>query len=74
MPEWRLPGDDPVHLPRLLVAAGLASSTSEARRLIAQGGVKLDRDVVEELDVPRGRLQGALLQAGKRRYLRLTPP
>ncbi|HZR91468.1 MAG TPA: tyrosine--tRNA ligase [Gaiellaceae bacterium] len=74
VPEWRLPGDDPVHLPRLLVAAGLASSTSEARRLIAQGGVKLDRDVVEELDVPRGRLQGALLQAGKRRYLRLTPP
>src|SRR3989440_322082 len=46
--------------------------TREARRLIAQGGVRLDGEVVSELDVPRERLAGALLQAGKRRFLRLT--
>ena len=46
-------------------------STSEARRLIAQGGVKVDGEAVTELDVPRARLGGALVQAGKRRFMRL---
>ena len=45
------------------------SSTSEARRLIAQGGVKVDGEVVTELDVPRATLAGALVQAGKRRFV-----
>jgi tyrosyl-tRNA synthetase len=72
VPEVALPPGDPVHLPALLVESGAAGSTSEARRLIAQGGVKLDGEPLTELDVPRDRLAGALLQAGKRRYLRLT--
>ena len=48
-------------------------STSEARRLIAQGGVSLDGEAVAELDLPRERLEHAVLQAGKRRFARLTP-
>jgi tyrosyl-tRNA synthetase len=71
VPELRLPDGDPVHLPAVLVQVGVAS-TSEARRLIAQGGVKLDGEVATELDLPRQRLEGALLQAGKRRFARLT--
>jgi tyrosyl-tRNA synthetase len=71
MPEHALPGDDPVHLPALLADA-FGVSTSEARRLIAQGGVKLDGAAVSELDVPRERLAGAVLQAGKRRFVRLN--
>jgi tyrosyl-tRNA synthetase len=71
VPELRLPDGDPVHLPAVLVRAGVAS-TSEARRLIAQGGVKLDGEVATELDLPRRRLEGVLLQAGKRRFARLT--
>jgi tyrosyl-tRNA synthetase len=71
VPEHSLPGDDPVHLPALLADA-FTLSTSEARRLIAQGGVKLDGDVVSELDLPRTRLDGAVLQAGKRRFVRLN--
>ena len=67
-----LPEADPVHLPALLVEAAGVSSTSEARRLIAQGGVKLDGAVVTEFDVPRERLAGAVLQAGKRRFVRLV--
>jgi tyrosyl-tRNA synthetase len=67
-----LNGGDPVHLPKLLTDTGLAASTSEARRLIAQGGVKLNGEPVSELDVPRTRLEGALLQVGKRRFARLT--
>jgi tyrosyl-tRNA synthetase len=72
VPEQRLPAGDPLHLPVLLVDLLGIPSTSEARRLIAQGGVRLDGDVVSELDVPRDRLEGALLQAGKRRFVRLT--
>ena len=61
---------DPVHLPALLASA-FGLSTSEARRLISQGGVKLNGDAVAELDLPRGSLVGATLQAGKRRFARL---
>ena len=71
VPERDLPAGDPLHLPALLVEHLGLPSTSEARRLIAQGGVRLNGDVVTELDVPRSRLEGALLQAGKRRFLRL---
>ena len=49
--------------------SGIAS-TSEARRLIAQGGVKVNGEPVTELDVPRAALDGALVQAGKRRFAR----
>ena len=73
-PEVPLPEADPVHLPALLVDALGVASTSEARRLIAQGGVRLDGEVVDELDVPRSRLQSRILQAGKRRFARLTAP
>jgi tyrosyl-tRNA synthetase len=71
--EVELPRADPVHLPRLLVDGLGIGSASEARRLIGQGAVRLDGEVVTELDVPRGRLEGRLLQAGKRRFARLTP-
>jgi tyrosyl-tRNA synthetase len=70
--EAPLPDEDPVHLPSLLVAVAGISTTSEARRLIAQGAVRVNDEVVSELDLPRGRLAGALLQVGKRRYVRLA--
>jgi tyrosyl-tRNA synthetase len=72
VPEAELPDGDPLHLPKLLADSGLAASTSEARRLISQGGVRLDGEVETELDVPRERLEGALVQAGKRRYVRFA--
>ncbi len=72
VPEAALPEGDPVHLPALLVSALGLPSTSEARRLIAQGGVRVDGEVVRELDLPRARLEGAILQVGKRRFARLT--
>ncbi|HZT84725.1 MAG TPA: tyrosine--tRNA ligase [Gaiellaceae bacterium] len=71
VPERSLPAGDPVHLPAV-IADAFGLSTSEARRLIAQGGVKLDGDAVTELDLPRRRLAGAVLQAGKRRFVRLN--
>jgi tyrosyl-tRNA synthetase len=71
VPDHPLPPGDPIHLPAVLADA-FSLSTSEARRLIAQGGVKLDGDTVSELDLPRARLAGAVLQAGRRRFVRLN--
>ncbi len=71
VPGHALPDGDPVHLPAVLADA-FGLSTSEARRLIAQGGVKLDGEVVSKLDVSREQLDGAVLQAGKRRFVRFA--
>jgi tyrosyl-tRNA synthetase len=71
VPELELPTDDPVHLPGLLASA-FGLSTSEARRLIGQGGVRVNDEIASDLDVARESLVGALVQAGKRRYVRLT--
>jgi tyrosyl-tRNA synthetase len=61
-----------VHLPAV-IAAEFDVSSSEARRLIAQGGVKLDGEALtaKELDVPADRVDGVVLQVGKRRVRRL---
>ena len=72
VPEASLPHGDPVHLPALLAAA-FGLSTSDARRMIGQGGVKVNGVAVSELDLPRADLAGALVQAGKRRFVRLKP-
>ena len=72
VPEARLPDGDPVHLPAVLASA-FGISTSEARRLIGQGGVRLDGEPTgPELDLPRARLDGVVVQAGKRRFARLV--
>jgi tyrosyl-tRNA synthetase len=73
VPEVALPEGDPVHLPALLVERLGVASTSEARRLIEQGGVKVNGEPACALDLPREALVGALLQVGKRRFVRLTP-
>ena len=61
-----------IHLPAL-IAAVFGMSNSEARRLITQGGVKVDGVAVpgDSLDVPADQLSGAVLQVGKRRFVRL---
>jgi tyrosyl-tRNA synthetase len=63
---------DAVHLPALLEDA-FGMSRSEARRLLAQAGVKLDGEALGEdaLDLPAERLDGAVIQVGKRRVKRL---
>jgi tyrosyl-tRNA synthetase len=61
-----------VWLPRLLVDAALAPSTSEARRLIAQGGVQVDGARVTEVDLELPAGKTYLLKAGKRRFKNVT--
>jgi tyrosyl-tRNA synthetase len=78
IPEVALPADavhnGVVWLPRLLTSTGLASSNGEARRLIEQGGVKLDDVVLVDpgAELAPASLRGAVLQVGKRKFVRLV--
>ncbi len=76
IPEAAIPADavdgDTVYVPRVLAELGLASSRSEARRLLKQGGVKLNGDQVSSEELPLAEVKGALLQVGKRKFVRLT--
>jgi tyrosyl-tRNA synthetase len=59
-----------VHLPALMADA-FGLSRSDARRLLAQGGVKLDGKELDALDLPADQLDGAVLQVGRRRFKKL---
>ncbi len=78
IPEVALPQEaireGRVWLPRLLTALGLASSNGEARRLIEQGGVKLGDTVLLDpgAELDPASLHGAVLQVGKRKFVRIT--
>ena len=73
MPEISLvaDGEGVLGLPRLLKEAGLTASTSEALRLIKQGGVRIDgeRAADPEIEIRRG--ASLVLQVGKRRFVRV---
>jgi len=71
-PLLGLPAGEVVHMPALLAANGLAGSTSDARRLIKQGAVRVDGDQVQELDLPAADLRGRELRVG-RRFARIAP-
>jgi tyrosyl-tRNA synthetase len=64
--------DGKVHLPAV-IADAFGTSRSEARRQLGQGGVRLDGEPLgaEELDVGADRLEGAVLQVGRRQFRRL---
>jgi len=75
MPVFAVPADmledGMVWLPKLMQQAGLCASTSEARRLIAQGAVKVDG---ERFDDPEQKLTpraGMVIKAGKRKFLQI---
>jgi tyrosyl-tRNA synthetase len=61
-----------VHLPAA-IADAFGRSRSEARRTLAQGGVKLDGQALapDALDLPASALDGRVLQLGKRHFRRL---
>jgi tyrosyl-tRNA synthetase len=64
--------DGVVHVPAL-IADALGRTRSDARRMLAQGAVKLDGEPLgaEDLDLAPARLDGAILQVGKRQFRRL---
>jgi tyrosyl-tRNA synthetase len=62
--------DSVVHMPAVL-AELFGMSRSEARRLITSGGVYLDDQPIEDVDVSTDRLDGSVLRVGRRKYRRL---
>jgi tyrosyl-tRNA synthetase len=77
VPEAAIPPDlvvgGSVYLPKLLAVLGLADSNSHARRLIEQGGVRLDGEPVkgDAIEVPVAELRGHVVQVGRRGFARL---
>ena len=72
IPVVHMSSEGPVWICRLLVDAGLVASNGEARRMVKQGGVKLDGEKIADGDLevqPKGEL---VLQAGKRRFARIV--
>jgi tyrosyl-tRNA synthetase len=62
----------PVPLTHVLKGSGLAASTSEARRLITQGGVQVDGEKVTDANLELAAGKTYLLKVGKRRFKRVT--
>jgi len=60
-----------VYLPQLL-SDQFGQSNSHWRRVIEQGGVKIDGEPVSELELPAERLTGSVIQAGKRQFLKVS--
>jgi tyrosyl-tRNA synthetase len=72
MPEISLAVPDGLQIATLLKAAGLVGSTSEALRLIAQGGVRIDGERVEDKSLFVAAGTAHVFQVGKRRFARVT--
>jgi tyrosyl-tRNA synthetase len=72
IPEVTVALDDTVYLPGLLKELGLVESASDGRRQIDHDAVKLDGAPVTAgtYEVPRARIEGRVVQVGKRRYAR----
>ncbi|MCH7573505.1 MAG: tyrosine--tRNA ligase [Candidatus Marinimicrobia bacterium] len=71
MPEYT-PGDGEILLVQVLHDCGLTQSNSEGRRLIAQGGVKWDDELVTDTNLLVKRGDAGILKVGKRRFLKLV--
>ncbi|MEH6436333.1 tyrosine--tRNA ligase [Massilia sp. DD77] len=70
VPEVALSGA-PMGLPQVLKQAGLCASTSEAMRMIDQGGVRIDGAVVSDKGLQVG-AGSVVVQVGKRKFARVT--
>ena len=62
---------DSIPLTNLLKNAEMAASTSEAMRLIKQGGVKIDSEKVEDVKLEILKGSEAIYQVGKRKFLKI---
>ncbi len=71
MPCFELAGA--IALVDLMIQEKLASSKSDARRLINQRGVKLDGDVIDDVNAEIEINSPKVLRVGKRRFLQLVP-
>ena len=71
MPEHTVDTIKMYTLPQILKQVGLTASTSEAMRMIEQGGVRLDGEKVSDKGLVLGKGQEVVLQVGKRKFARV---
>lgn len=76
VPEVPLPESDEVWIVDLITRSGFANTNGEARRFVRGGAVRIAGEPIqdENLSLARPALEGQILQVGKRRYARLSPP
>ena len=58
-------------LPDLMIAAGLSKSKADAKRVIEQGGVKIDDQIVKDWEKEITIKAGMILQVGKRKFVKI---
>ncbi len=71
IPVYRCTADKPMWVCALLTASGIVASNGEARRLVQQGGIKLNGEKVADADLELQPVGEVILQAGKRRFVRV---
>jgi len=79
--EGGLPDEMPVHrqegekiwIVKLLTESGLAESSSEARRLVQQGGVYIEENRIQDVDYSVKLDREFILRVGKRRFIKVSP-
>ncbi len=70
--EYRLKSENGIsNVSGLMVSSKLASSKSDARRLIEQGGVSIDGDKITDFNAPLPTKSEFVIKVGKRRFLRV---
>jgi tyrosyl-tRNA synthetase len=73
MPEIKLSAEaDSLAIAAVLKQAGLTPSTSDALRMLAQGGVKMDGEKISDKSLKLARGASVVLQVGKRKFARVT--
>ena len=74
VPTYEAPGDAPVPILELLVSAGLAHTSSEARRLVQQGGVRVNDEKVDDISATVQPQEQPIIRVGKRKFVQVVPP
>jgi tyrosyl-tRNA synthetase len=73
LPEVSLPArGDGLPIAQVLKQAGLCASTSDAQRLLEQGGVKINGEKVSDRSLKLARGEQAVVEVGKRKFARVT--
>lgn len=73
LPEFRSPAPGgEIWLPKLLVDLGFVDSTSEGKRMVAQGAIKMDESVVKQEKIRGEAGRSFLLQCGKRKFAKIV--
>jgi tyrosyl-tRNA synthetase len=74
IPEYVVrPQEQPIWIVKLMVASGMAATNGQARRLIAQGGVRIEDHKITDEDLELRIDREILLKIGKKRFLKVVP-